>query len=328
MRPFFAVALALAALSGPAARAGEVVDCASLLASPDADLDQLVDAGCELTAEQIGRLMDNPVGELVMMPIQYDRLTIEEPFFGTRQTIQSLKAIPTFPVRLGDWNLINRAVFSYYRLPVDAGAFTRVSLQPDSSDVTIDGPPLISDPFAGSSSGFGDIAYVGLFTPRKSSKLGEGKFIWAAGPTFIFPTASEDLLGQGKYQAGPAGAIAYLGKDWTLGLFAQHWWSIGGDDQRSSISQTNVQYFVYRKLDDQWAVGASPTISIDWTAEDSPRVNFPVGIGINKTLFLGPVPARVGVEATYYVSHADKGLEPEWGLRFSITPVVPAAFLR
>ena len=304
------------------------IDCSELLAQEDVDLDQVVDAGCELSAEQISRLMDNPVGELVSVPFQYDALTVEEPITGSEQTIQTLKVIPTFPVRMGNWNLVNRVALSFPSIPVDADAFTQAGLQADSLDVAINGPELTSDPFGASTTGFGDLAYVGLLTPKKTTPMGEGKFIWAAGPTVILPTASEDILGQGKVQVGPAAAAAYLGKDWTLGVFPQHWWSVAGDDDRPAVSQTNIQYFVYRKLPNQWSLGASPNISIDWTADDAPAINFPIGIGINKTTFFGKVPARIGLEASYYALRSDNGLAPEWGLRFSITPVIPAAFLR
>ena len=38
--------------------------------------------GQRLSAEEIARLMDNPVGELIQLPIQYDWTNVEEPFSG------------------------------------------------------------------------------------------------------------------------------------------------------------------------------------------------------------------------------------------------------
>jgi len=271
--------------------------------------------------------MDNPVGELAMLPVSYEWLTVKDPIFDRDHTIQTVKAVPTYPVRLGDWRLVNRLALSFPTIPIDAAAFSSGALPTTDSIPRLAGLATTGDPFAGSTSGFGDLAYVGLLTPRATTQMGDGKFIWAAGPTFIFPTASETFLGQGKLQAGPAVAAAYLGEDWTLGVFSQHWWSIGGDRDRSETNHTNIQYFVYRKLPDQWSLGASPTISIDWTPNDRPSINLPIGIGLNKTFFVGKLPVRVGLEANYYTIRSD-GIAPEWGLKFSITPVLPAAFLR
>ena len=306
----------------------EIADCSTLLEDSEVDLDKALDAGCQLSPEQISRLMDNPVGEMIAIPFQYDRLTVKEPIFGTNQTIETIKVIPTFPVRMGDWNLVNRVVLPFARLPIDTDAFDLASFDPQSLDVQLDGPPNAPDPFVGSTTGMSDIVYVGLLTPKKSNKVGNGKIIWAVGPTVVLPTASKDFLGQGKLQVGPAAALAYLGREWLFGVFPQHWWSIAGDGDRRSVSKTNIQYFISRKLPDQWAIGASPTISIDWKQDHGSKVNLPIGLGVNKTAFFGRLPVRLGIEADYYVLRADNGLKPKLGLTFSITPSIPAAFIR
>ncbi len=314
--------LFLALIGGAAA--AQTGACDKLLARDDLRLEDAVAAGCGLSAEQISRLMDNPVGELVSVPIQYDRLTVTEPLAGRDLTVETTKLIPTFPTRINrDWSLINRLVLSHVDLPVRQDALPSLGTRPDLGIIA--GTPT-GDLFAGSTSGFGDLTYVGLVTPRDARRLKNGKLIWAAGPTAVFPTAAEDILGQGKYQLGPAFALGYLGERWTVGALAQHWWSIGGDSSRDSVNQSNIQYFVYYKLRNQWAIGASPNISADWSGSGSPLINAPIGIGLNKTLFIGKLPVRIGLEATRYVVH-ESAIEPDWGVRFSITPVVPSAFL-
>jgi hypothetical protein len=67
-------------------------------------------------------------------------------------------------------------------------------------------PVLESDGFE-SADGLGDIALVSLLSPAKTS----GSFLWGVGPTFIFPTASKDELGQEKWQVGMAPNITI---DW------------------------------------------------------------------------------------------------------------------
>ncbi|MEZ4588480.1 MAG: hypothetical protein R2909_19040 [Gemmatimonadales bacterium] len=256
----------------------------------------------KLSAEEIARLMDNPVGELIQLPIQYDRLSVRSPQGDDARAVTTVKVIPTFPLGRGRWRLVNRLVVPHVGLP-------------DS--------PLGDGP-----SGFGDLTYVGALTPSSSSDLGRGKLIWAVGPTLVLPTAGEGSLGQGKYQLGPAAAVAYLGPRLTLGLFGQHWWSVAGDAARASVSQTNLQYFWYLRLPEQWAIGASPSITIDWKAAGGTAVDVPLGIGLNKTLFLGPLPARVAAEVTRHVITSGDGPEPTWGFRLSVTPVIPAFILR
>ena len=86
--------------------------------------------------------------------------------------------------------------------------------------------------------GLGDIVYISLFGPRKPPKIGGGTFIWAVGPTTMFPTASKDILGLGKYSMGPAAVLAFLPPKWRIGTLAQHWFSFAG--------ATNAQMCPYR----------------------------------------------------------------------------------
>ncbi len=306
------------------ATAEEEVDCATLVANPDTTLDDALAAGCSLSAEQIARLMDNPVGELIMLPIQWDGTSIEEPTSGENLEVDAIKLIPTFPVRGDKWSLVNRIAVPWVDLPIERRS-AELGLRPDLplplAGVTQGPPPFV----AGSTSGLGDIVYVGLLTPKEPPSLGQGKLIWAVGPTLVAPTASEDILGQGKWQLGPAVAAGYLGRKWTFGLLAQQWWSVAGDDDRGSVSQLSIQYFWSRRLPRQWSLGAAPTITVDW---DESQTNVPLGVGLNKTVVLGKLPARFGLELARYVDRDEDSISPEWAARFSITAVVPSAFLR
>ncbi len=71
---------------------------------------------------------------------------------------------------------------------------------------------------SGHTTGLGDIQLLTLFGPNK----GQG-FVWGAGGTFIFPTATDEVLGQEKWQAGPSLMLFYMGKPWVGGILAQHW---------------------------------------------------------------------------------------------------------
>ncbi len=195
-----------------------------------------------------------------------------------------------------EWNLINRPVF-----PIFA-----------------DRPVLKTDGFD-EVDGLGDIGLVSLLSPAKTA----GSFLWGLGPSFIFPTASKDELGQEKWQAGAGAVGLHLGKEWIFGAFPQHWWSVAGNSDRKSTSQTNIQYFIWRLLPGQWQIGTAPNILVDWKADDGNKLTLPVGLGVGKLFKIGGLPIKLILEGQYAVIHPDD-FGQEWNIRFTVTPVLPS----
>ena len=146
------------------------------------------------------------------------------------------------------------------------------------------------------------------------------------GPTFIFRSASDDELGQGKWQAGPAAVAGYLGKRWTAYAFAEQWWSFAGDDDRSDTSQLSLNYVLLRSRPHEWQVGMQPTMMVDWKASRDDKVSFPVGLGVGKTVRIGKFPVQFWVEADYYAVRPDDIQGPRWSLNIQIVPVIPGLF--
>jgi len=297
--------------------------CRELTSRLDIDLKEVVQAGCQPSQAQISKLMDNPVGNLVVVANQFNWTQLKGPNFKGSKDVYVYKLTPTFPIPIGEsWNLINRPVFSVPSVPVKRKVGKLIGM---SAGEIIHQPALFStvrDPF-GRTTGFGDIAYVGLLSPKKPDKVGEGIFIWGMGPALIFPTASEDVLGQGKYQAGPAAVAAYIGKDWVFGLFPQHWWSYAGDSDRASTRASNIQYFIYYNITSTVKIGMSPNVTIDWNAAGEDMVTLPVGLGINWMAKLGKLPVRMGIEGYYSAIHPENSMGSRLGLRFTFTPVIP-----
>jgi hypothetical protein len=62
--------------------------------------------------------------------------------------------------------------------------------------------PDISQP-TGGTFGLGDIVITGFFSPERL-----GKYIWGVGPVISFPTATDRVLGSGKWSAGPSLVLA------------------------------------------------------------------------------------------------------------------------
>lgn len=168
--------------------------------------------------------------------------------------------------------------------------------------------------------GFGDIQAFTAVGPNRT----DGK-VWGAGATFIFPTASDDLFGQGKWQAGPALLYFYLGRPWTLGVFAQHWWSFAGDDNRDDLCRTDIQYVCRRQIPGAWSIGMGPTITINWKADEGNRVTLPIGLGVTKTIRIGSTPIKMRIEPQYSIIRPDD-YGTEWNIRIQIAPVIRSPF--
>jgi hypothetical protein len=301
--------------------------CKELTSRMDIDLKEVVRAGCQPSQAQLSKMMDNPVGSLVFVANQFYWTQLEGPRTNGAIDAYAYKLIPTFPIPIGkSWNLINRPVFSVVSVPLKKEVGNLIGM---SETEIIQQPSLFStirDPF-GRTTGFGDISYVGLLSPKTPDKIGTGIFVWGLGPTFIFPTASETILGQGKYQAGPAGVAAYIGKDWAFGLFPQQWWSYAGDGDRSRTNMTNIQYFIYYNITDTIKVGMGPNASINWTANSSDMVTLPVGLGINWMTKVGKLPIRFGIEGYYSVIHPQDTMGSRFSVKFTMTPVIPTFLL-
>ena len=304
--------------------------CDSLEKDLFVDLKKVVRAGCTPSPEQIARLMDNPVGNFVAIPLQYDYVEFEGPHTGGKRTVHELQILPMFPLSLGSrWNLINRVVLPFLSVPLNEDVVDCFVTSPGGVVMDCLNPPASQDELFTRTSGFGDLVYVGLAAPRESIKIEStgAAVIWGVGATTMLPTASATVLGSGKYCLGPTAVVGYLGKTWTLGVFPQHWWSVGGDSDRSDVNLTNVQYFVYwappgTDPDAQWRIGTSPNVAINWEAEGD-KVTLPIGVGLGRMLALGQLPVRIDVEAQYSVLHPDDKPARTWDFRFYFTPVIP-----
>jgi hypothetical protein len=68
--------------------------------------------------------------------------------------------------------------------------------------------------------------------------------IWGVGPTTLLPTATNTLLGQGKWGLGPSVVLLTQPGHWTLGILLSDTWSIAGNSNRAGVNQMLFQYFI------------------------------------------------------------------------------------
>jgi hypothetical protein len=243
---------------------------------------------------EVNKELSNPISSIWALQFQQNTFWLNKP----ERNVVNLLFQPVLPVSLTeDWNLITRPVI----------------------------PVFNSTPYVNRSgnlhrvTGFGDTVLVELLSP--SPKLA-GPWLFGAGPTFIFPTASNSRLGQNKWQIGPTGILGYLGEKWIAGVFPQQWWSVGGPGSNTT-SQMNLQYFYSYFPAAGWSVGTSPNMLVNWYARKSSNmITFPIGLSISKVVKLGPLPVKFGVQGQYMPIHPDV-FGQKWNLQFSVTPVIP-----
>jgi hypothetical protein len=316
-------------------------ECLAFRADPDAELGDVMRAGCEPTLGQMSRLMDNPLGNVAMWINQLDAFYLDNDRVDRSGEWQlNYMGILQFPKGVTKkWNLINRIVYNVPSAPLDQDRIDAIrdmtggfppSLPPGGGPIQPpqNGSVLPIDIIGGRTSGFGDMYYVGLFSPKEGISHGPGKTsVWGLGLDMAFPTATDDVLGDGKFSLGPTALYAYMGPKWKIGGLVQSYFSYAGDSDRERVGLMNLQYFVYYSITDTMSIGAGPNIIANFEADIDDRWTVPVGIGINRTFQVGKVPVRIGLEYHCSVVRPDT-VGAQHDIRFMVIPAVPSALFK
>jgi hypothetical protein len=165
--------------------------------------------------------------------------------------------------------------------------------------------------------GFGDTV-LAFSLPRP---LLGGRLMVGAGPTFIFPTASKDLLTQDTWQVGPDAGAVLLGNHFITYGFVQQWFKIGGDG-RDTNQMSGTFNFTYL-FANGWTLGTQPQLSVDWEARGGERGTFGMGPQVGKMCKCGGLPTLLQLQVQYYPIRPDVG-GPKWNIQLQATPTIPA----
>ena len=176
-------------------------------------------------------------------------------------------------------------------------------------------PEFPGDTSLGNAVGFSDLLHASFVTPKRS-----GNFIWGAGVILAVPTATDDALGSGKWDAGPAVRLTYRTGPWNLGVIAGQRWSFAGSGNRPDVNQLLIRGAVRRQLPNDWFFVYAPLITANW---DSPGEKWlvPVGGGIGRTFTFNEHPWAWSVQGYYNAIKPDTA--PDWVFRFAIIAAIP-----
>jgi hypothetical protein len=182
----------------------------------------------------------NPVADLVSLPLQYNYDRKIGPAESGSKSLLNVQPVIPFSLNV-DWNLISRTIVPF----IDQQG----SLPNGAADA----------------SGLGDITQSVFFSPKKPTASG---WIWGAGPVFLLPTASKDILGAEKWGIGPTGVALKQEHGWTYGVLANHVWSVAGDSDRKDISATYLQPFLSFTTGTFTTFGVNTESTYDWKAKE------------------------------------------------------------
>jgi hypothetical protein len=248
-------------------------------------------ARAEMSAEELAKLAQNPVGNLISLPFQNNTNLNFGPEKGT-QNILNIQPVIPFSVDK-DWNIITRTIMPIIWMP---------SLGP--------GIPA--------KSGFGDIQLSAFLSPANP-----GHWIWGLGAIGQLPTDSNAELGNKNWGLGPTGVVLHLehGDPWVYGVLINNVWSLTSDKQGGSYNNGLIQPFVNYNFPDGFYFTSAPILTIDWKASSSQQWTVPLGGGIGKIFHLGKLPVNTQISAYYNIVKPDFGAN--WQIRAQVQLMFP-----
>ena len=236
----------------------------------------------------LAKQSQNPIADLVSVPFQSNTNFNAGPFNRT-QEIFNIQ--PVVPMHLNeDWNVISRTI-----IPLVS--------QPD---------PLIDN----NTNGVGDITQSLFLSP-----VNPGALIWGAGPVFTAPSASDPILGTGKFLFGPTAVFLMTPGHWVMGVLLNNQWSVGGNPLRPAVNAGLAQPFLNYNMEHGWYLNTSPIITVNWLAASGEQWTVPVGGGVGRVFKLGDQPVNASI-AGYYNVIRPTGAS-EWQIRTTLALLFP-----
>ena len=231
----------------------------------------------------------NPVANLISVPVQNNSNFGIGPYDRTQDV---LNIQPVIPVKLNEkWNLITRII-----------------------------QPIVWQPYpsanTGGEYGLGDMNPTFFLSPGNP-----GKVIWGAGPAFVIPTATNDILGQGKFSIGPSFVALAQPGHWTVGALVNNVFSVAGSSHRPYVNQMLLQYFINYNMKKGWYITVQPILTADWRASSGNIWTVPFGGGVGRIMKLGFQP--VNITGQFYGNALYPSGASSWSMRLQIAFLFP-----
>jgi hypothetical protein len=242
---------------------------------------------------ELAKAAQNPVADMISVPFQNNTNFNVGPNDKTQNV---LNIQPVIPLKINsEWNVITRTII-----------------------------PVISQPDFGTGNGrtdgLGDIQFSAFLSPARPTG-----WIWGAGAIVQAPSATDPVLGQGKWGLGPTAVALRIekGSPWVYGALINNVWSVGGQDNKASVNQMLIQPFVNYNFPHKPGryLSFSPVITANWQAHGGDVWTVPLGLGIGQIMKFGNQPVNLQAAAYYNVEKPSGGAD--WTLRLQIQFLFP-----
>lgn len=265
------------------------VDVQAFSQAPTDEATASTQAATEQSEQDLLKAAQNPVADMISLPVQNNINPGIAPY-GRVQNVVSLQ--PVIPWNMTEnWMLITRII-----------------------------QPIVWQPYpdqkSGGVFGLGDMNPTFFLSPRKP-----GALIWGAGPAVLIPTATSQVLGQGKLGVGPSAVVLAQPGAWTVGALVSNVWSVAGSGGRPPVNKMALQYFISYNLPHEWYLSSAPTLTADWRATSGNVWTVPFGAGVGRLVTIGNAP--VDLSATFYRNATTPAGSPTWSVSFQATFLFP-----
>jgi hypothetical protein len=257
---------------------------------------------------ETGKKLSNPLGDVWALFTEFDLSSSDGSLnpghqqTGGRMTFQPILPIPLYGTGENEWKLITRPTIPFlFRQPIPEGS-NSVNQKAGIGDIQL---PLIISP------------------PVKNWILG-------AGPTLLFPSATDSAFGRHQWGAGPAVVVGHYSEKVTMGVFPQYFFGVksqGFNNNLPKASYMNLLYFMYYNMPNGWQVGFSPIATWDRRASAGNRWNVPVGMGVSKTARVGGMIAKFELGFEYSVV-SENAFGQRAMIKLNVIPVIPSLIRR
>ena len=248
-------------------------------------------AHAEMSAEELAKLAQNPVGNLISLPFQNNTNLNYGPEKGT-QNILNIQ--PVIPISVSkEWNIITRTIVPVIHMPSLGQGI-------DSKD------------------GVGDTVFTAFLSPANP-----GHWIWGAGPVVQIPTNSSEELGNKNWGLGPSFVVLHMAHDdpWVYGVLVNNIWSVTSNKTGGAYNNGLIQPFVNYNFKDGFYLTSAPILTVDWKADSGQQWTVPIGGGVGKIFHLGKLPVNTQLSAYYNVVRPD--FQANWQIRAQVQLMFP-----